>query len=340
MLASLGTEHALRNSTVKTAAKLSFWSPFAAGLSMAPVVALSELWDIHPMWAVWVSFAVCCLLILSGFVLGVVALVRMAQHGRKGVLGRAATGVCLNFVLICLISAGLPAITSQEVARRERQAAEGQYVSPALRIELSMTHIAKLEASLEKEAKIRTNDDAILFRALSDVMRNEHSNMSNYYAAVEPLMHGHILNTAGIQRPADLTQRQTMVLKFLLANSAVSNYCVSFSNDFRASLVNGGYPKSKVEEETVSMGKSWTNLSQTMPMWEANNRWAESELRGLGLLISNWSNWSYDESLKKTVFKTTDLQTEFDGIVHDINADVKERTRLQKQFQLGLKKKS
>jgi hypothetical protein len=306
---------------------------------MAPVVALDELWGIHPMWAVWASFAVCCLLVLSGFVLGGVALARMAQHGRKAVLGRAATGVCLNLVLICLICAGLPAITGEEDARRARQTAAMRQASPKIGMELLLARVAKLEASLEKEAKIRTNDDAILFRALSDVIRNEHTHMSNYYAAAAPLMHGQILNTAEIRSPADLTQRQTMVLKFLQANGAISNYCVSYSNDFRVRLVNGGYPKSKVEEETVSFGKSWTNFSQTMPLWEANNRWAEGELRGLGLLISNWSNWSYDESFKKAAFKTKDLQIEFDGIVHDINAVVNERTRLQKQFQLNLQKK-
>jgi hypothetical protein len=207
-------------------------------------------------------------------------------------------------------------------------------------MELLLARVAKLGASLEKEGKIRTNDDAILFRALSDVTRNQHTHMSNYYAATEPLMHGQILNVAEIRSPADLAQRRTMVLKFLQANWAISNYFVSYSNDFRARLVNGGYPKSKIEEETVSLGKSWTNMSHTMPIWEANDRWAEGELRGLGLLISNWSNWSYDESLKKVVFKTEELQAKFNGIVQDINGAMKERTRLQQQLQFDRKKKS
>jgi hypothetical protein len=50
----------------------------------------------------------CTLLILLGLVFGIVALLGMKTHGTKGILGKAAAGVCINGVLILFMLIAIP----------------------------------------------------------------------------------------------------------------------------------------------------------------------------------------------------------------------------------------
>jgi hypothetical protein len=50
----------------------------------------------------------CTLLILLGFVFGIVALAGMKKHGKKGILGKAAAGVCINGVIVILMLIAIP----------------------------------------------------------------------------------------------------------------------------------------------------------------------------------------------------------------------------------------
>jgi hypothetical protein len=65
------------------------------------------------------------LLILSGFVLGIVALVQMKKDGREGVLGKAIAGVCINGLLIALMLVAIPvfilAVEHAKEIQRQRQ---------------------------------------------------------------------------------------------------------------------------------------------------------------------------------------------------------------------------
>jgi len=54
---------------------------------------------------------ICMLLIVSGFILGVIALVRTKKCGREGIFGKAITGVCINGLYIAAILVGFHMLT-------------------------------------------------------------------------------------------------------------------------------------------------------------------------------------------------------------------------------------
>lgn len=64
------------------------------------------------------------LLILLGFVFGIVALFGVRRHGRKGILGRAIVGVCINGVLIALMAISIPGL--MKAAERAKQMKQQQ----------------------------------------------------------------------------------------------------------------------------------------------------------------------------------------------------------------------
>lgn len=66
------------------------------------------------------------LLILSGFVLGVVALVLTKKQGRQGILGRAIAGICINGLLIALMLISIPAFIKAAERAKEMQRQQQQ----------------------------------------------------------------------------------------------------------------------------------------------------------------------------------------------------------------------
>ena len=79
--------------------------------------------------AVLILGCVSTLLILAGFVLGVVALFGMKKHGKKGILGKAAAGVCISGFLILMMLIAIPrfARMAQQANAAQAQQTEQQH---------------------------------------------------------------------------------------------------------------------------------------------------------------------------------------------------------------------
>ena len=61
----------------------------------------------------------CMLLIILGFVFGIVALIGMKKYGRKGILGRAVAGTCINGIIIFFMVIAIP--TYIKAAQRAKE---------------------------------------------------------------------------------------------------------------------------------------------------------------------------------------------------------------------------
>jgi putative Mn2+ efflux pump MntP len=103
------------NSFPKQAALFSLLAPFVGlGLSILgqPVAHGAALFIIG---------CVSILLILAGFVLGIVALFGIKTHGKKGILVRALAGVCINGFLILMMLIAIPRLVQQARAAQAQQ---------------------------------------------------------------------------------------------------------------------------------------------------------------------------------------------------------------------------
>ena len=77
-----------------------------------------------------ITGSLCILLIVLGFVLGIVSLFGMRRHGKKRILGRAIAGICINGILIALMAMSIPgflkAAARAKEMRRQQDAEQGQ----------------------------------------------------------------------------------------------------------------------------------------------------------------------------------------------------------------------
>jgi hypothetical protein len=196
----------------------------------------------------------------------------------------------------------------------------------------TLSGLAKLQANLEKAALDKSNNLTRIAGPASEFLRNEQSVLSHFYLASKPLAHLRVLDMANVKSQDDLENRKMLLLQFLEANSQMSDYYRNEQTNFRAMAIKGGLPNATVEEDTKSLGAKLNSMSQVPEIWKVNDRLAKAKLRGLSLLASNWQNWSYDESLGKTIFEKESDKTEFNRIVAEINSVEREGTKLQQQL--------
>jgi hypothetical protein len=102
----------------------------AAAFSLAaPFVAMAITWFSRDAVrdnriGVMILGSIIDLIIVSGFILGVIALVRTKKHGREGIFGKAIAGVCINGLFIAGILISFHVLTKLAVERandRQRQ---------------------------------------------------------------------------------------------------------------------------------------------------------------------------------------------------------------------------
>src|SRR5262249_9534848 len=115
----------------------------AIGINVIGRGALSTQQGQFKVWGYLIFGGLVCLLILTGFVLGIIALCGMAKHGRKGILGQALTGTWLCGLVILVWVASIPAL------KRAKERAEASRASIA-----KVTETAK-ELNREFQRKIQ-----------------------------------------------------------------------------------------------------------------------------------------------------------------------------------------
>jgi hypothetical protein len=211
-------------------------------------------------------------------------------------------------------------------------------VEPGSALKAQMAYNTRLLAALDKAGQQKSGDQAVIAQVGGEFLRRLQSLLSNYYATAKPLVQKRLLDMEGIESTNGLEKRRTLVLQFLDANRAMTDYVDKAEDEFQTMLLKKGLPEGTVEEETKRLHENLGKLNQTSAIFSLNDRIAQTELQALGLLVSNWSSWSYDSSLGKTVFSDESVRTEFNRRVIEINTADKERTGLLQQLQQNLQR--
>jgi hypothetical protein len=114
------------NSFAKQAALFSLLAPFVSiGINICGNQAVQG-----NRVGMFVLGGTCTLLILLGFVFGIVALIGMRKHGTKGILGKALAGVCLNGIILLFALIAIPAFIQTARHTKEMQQQKMEQQSP------------------------------------------------------------------------------------------------------------------------------------------------------------------------------------------------------------------
>lgn len=112
------------------AAQASFLAPIIA-FGIGILVNIGNAGHTSPLVGI-ITGSVCTILILLGFVFAIIALLGIRHHGKKGILGRAIAGLCINGILIAFIIISIPMYKkmAERAKEMQRQKMEQQQPQP------------------------------------------------------------------------------------------------------------------------------------------------------------------------------------------------------------------
>ncbi len=316
-----------KRSKAAIGANLSFWFPLAAYAEMAASQAIDPVYRAYHEWINYVSIALFCVLVASGFGFGLLAVMRLRHAGRKSGVAWAVAGISFNMVLVGLVAMGISASRTPPLrASAPEQFASTNVTDPKLRRLLSGN--SRLQAAFERARSQKSNSLSQLAGPAVDYLKHAQTVQSNYYVAVKPLQALAVLNMADVDDKNDLENRQVLVSNFVNANNQFSEFNRNFDQDFRKMAFKGGLPEETISQQIASLHTKYPQQSQFSELCEANDKWAKGELRALDFLKTNWDEWAYDDQVKKTIMTNDALICEYNKLVAEVNATDKARKQI------------
>lgn len=101
------------------AAQASLLAP-AIAFGLGIVVNIGMGTQLSPLAHIIVG-SLSIILILLGFIFGIIGLVGVRRHGKRGILGRSIAGICINGILIGLMIISIPMYKRMSDRAREIQ---------------------------------------------------------------------------------------------------------------------------------------------------------------------------------------------------------------------------
>jgi hypothetical protein len=111
------------------AAQASLLAP-AIALGLGIVVNVGMSGQLPPLAGIIVG-SINIVLILLGFIFGIIGLVGVRRYGKKGILGRSIAGICINGILIALMIISIPRYKKMAERGKENQQQKSEQQQPS-----------------------------------------------------------------------------------------------------------------------------------------------------------------------------------------------------------------
>jgi hypothetical protein len=269
-------------------AKLTLWSPFVGifllGLLGEVVGNRSDLGS-QSMIAVC---GFCALFFASGIALGIKALRAMKVEGRKGIFGRALTGMVLNGLLLgvtlCLIGFGIHVL--EFMAKVKRQEADGTQKAQEM---------AALRDKVTTEFGLKSKEMA-----------------AKYRSSGEALMNHRVLDMSSVKSRDELNMREKMVDDFIAACKALQDLAEHGPALYEQELLKSDLP-ARVRQASVKIyAKSFYQSGPgNRARRRAEVRLGKAMLKVITILDREWGQWEYQTATGKGEFKDESKATEY-----------------------------
>jgi threonine/homoserine/homoserine lactone efflux protein len=309
---------ASRKPFAKRAAKLALWLPFV-GLFILIVFAASirePNGGQHLMiWSIIV--AVCWLVWIVGLALGIIALRRRKNEGRKGVSGRAVIGVTLNVLFLGVtiwIAVAVAWMETKITRMRDKAATE----------EAAATR-AKVGDGEALQKQLAAYADSAFVANVAELQMK-------YQMAGAALTNPPVLDVASVKSREELPPREEVIRDYIAASKDLRDFCDNATEAYRQELLNH---KLAPEIREASMKAFIQRVQHKNPtivaLRKADVRRGEAMLKMLTFLDANWGQWEYRPETDRLQFKETKMSEDYYRAYQELQEISSEIVRLQAQ---------
>jgi len=266
-------------------------------------------------------------LLLLGFVCGVVALRSARRHGEKAGFGLGLGCVLLNGVLLGMFASGWVNRSNDVRARKVAQirAAElDRDLSGGSRLDAS--RLDELKRELDNASKEHSRDEGRLSMASASYLSRLRAVSGEYNRSLQSLRQADVLNLETLQEKDQLQGRRELVRKFLAANEAYRDFQANAQNQFRERLLNLKVSPAAVDQ---AMSEFQSRISDNRPTVlearSADAQWGNAMLGVIDLLELTWGDWEYDAATTALSFSDDEDTMRYEGFFDQMETAAEER---------------
>ena len=285
---------------------------------------------------------VAMLLIVTGFVLGIVALCGISRHGKKGLLGRGIAALIINGVLIGFFIIGLAGGVKRAAERRQawsevssaaRSLREG--VQNNFDPETGLTNdlsdeLGEFQTRIAAASKNVKGDDALIMQATAAFAARMKAHVKKFNAIAEELTEAEVSNIGRMSEQSEIEARRKLVQRFLVANKQFLELSSSQADLMEKELRAKGLGPAKVEKFVVGFRNSQAPmLPKLKAIRGCDEKMGQALLEILDLAEANWGKFGFDEDQGTTVFTEDALIESFNMQIEVIQQAAKDQMRLQ-----------
>jgi len=245
----------------------------------------------------------------GGLVLGIKGLRRMKVEGRKGITGRALTGVVLNGLLFCLMIflTGVGVFVVQVTAKQKEQEASAAQ---------KRKEMVALRDSLTAEFGLK----------VKELVRK-------YQSTGTALINLPVLDMAPVKSREELKVREKMIGEFIAASKALQDLTEHGTELYQQELLKHKLPRTLREASVKIFAESFSAASnpQNIPRRQAEVRRGEAMLKVVTILDGAWGQWELLPATQKLEFKHPTQAAEYNAAVKEFSQANEESLRLQRQ---------
>jgi hypothetical protein len=275
---------------------------------------------------------VSCLLILIGWLCGILALTTWSKQENKRVLAPALTGTVLNGLVI--LSACVFGVMKLQ-ARMQRNAetvadirakaaeinaaAEKEMATNGTNRGLVVQKLQGLEKSMEDAAQNFSGGDALAAHATADFVKS----LTQLKIALDTnsvaLTSAKVLVASNIQDKADLELRRKVLQNFLAANDELKLYVQHGAEHYQEDLTRWHVPETTADAVLRGYRKRADAVNpMTVKVRECDGRIGRAMLGIVELEETNWGTWHVSATSGAITFDDTENAAAYNGFLKEI----------------------
>ena len=282
------------------------------------------------------------LLTVAGFLIAIIGLCGIREHGTQGLLGKGIAGLLINgmflifFGVAVVIGFQKSSSTRQSIANLQSDEKAMQanfkqsYNSKTGNTNADFNSIDRIQGDIKTAAQASSGDNALILQAMSRHVALMRSAMKGYYDAAAKLRTGHVLVASNLTDKAQIIPRRELVQDFMVANDNLLFTITNSETYVRAALESQKIPPQKIPALMAAFEVKFApRRDLDVQIRECDVHMGQSMLAILDVLETDWGNWHFDTKKNKIYFNDSSSRAAYQESLEVIKFAGSEQVSLQ-----------
>ena len=320
----------------------------ALGSVIAPLIAILVAVAVHatsaapPPAVLIITGLTSIVLVVVGFVTGILGLTGIRQHGTRGLLGKSIAGVVINGALLVFFGVAAVAGFNKAIANQKlsqnlnadeqqlRDNARQSFDSKTGITNTDFGSLDKMKGDLDSATPTLTGDKASIAKAMSHYVEKVRASMKNYQDASIELRAARILVTSNLTSVTQIESRREVLQNFITANENMENVITNSEDSIRADLSSMNVSQDTIDGTIAGFDSTFLpRRNLTLQIRECDDRMSHSMGVILNLLETDWGRWHFNSFDQKLYFDDAADREIYSDSFNDIRVAGQQQIHLQ-----------